>query len=135
MRRQGFFQPMTMAPMTGNPLLGAHRAQPRCWRLLTLIGVIFLLAGPVGAESEDEYEGLPPGLGRDEVYGYCGACHSVRLVTQQGLSRESWDETLVWMIEEQGMGELDDETHKLILDYLSEYLNTDHRPAHVKARP
>jgi cytochrome c len=121
--------------MTGNPLSGA-RAVLRCgWRLLALMGVFFLLAVPVGADSDDEYEGLPPGLGRDEVYGYCGTCHSVRLVTQQGLSREAWDETLVWMIEEQGMGELDDETHKLILDYLSEFLNTDHRPSHVKARP
>jgi hypothetical protein len=121
--------------MIGNPSLGAHCAPRRWSRLLAVAGAIVLLAAPVSADSDDEYEGLPPGIGRDEVYGYCGACHSVRLVIQQGLSRESWDETLDWMVEEQGMGELDDETRSLILNYLSEHLNTDHRPAHVKKTP
>jgi len=100
-----------------------------------MVCTIVLMAAPVSADSDDEYEGLPAGKGRDEVYGYCGACHSVRLVTQQGLSRDAWNETLEWMVEEQGMGELDGETNKLILDYLSEFLNTDHRPAHVKTLP
>jgi len=52
-----------------------------------------------------------------------------------GISRESWDETLDWMVEEQGMAELDADMRKIILDYLSEYLNIDHRPAHVKKTP
>jgi len=85
--------------------------------------------------SDDDYDGLPPGKGRDEVYSYCAACHSAKLVAQQGLTRESWDETLEWMVEEQGMAEIEDEMRVLILDYLSEQLNTDHRPAHVKSRP
>ncbi|MFT5439204.1 MAG: cytochrome c [Alphaproteobacteria bacterium] len=100
-----------------------------------MVGAIVLLAAPAYADSDDEYGGLAAGIGRDEVYGYCDACHSVRLVIQQGLSRAAWQETLDWMVEEQGMAELDEETHKLILDYLSQHLNTDHRPAHVKKRP
>lgn len=103
--------------------------------LLGMLTAALLLSAPVRADSHDEYEGLPPGEGRDEVYGYCGACHSVRLVTQQGLSRERWREILVWMVEEQGMAELDEETKTLILDYLSEHLGIDHRPAHVGKTP
>ena len=121
--------------MTCIPFSLVRCAPHRWWRLLAVPAVIFLLAAPASADSDDEYEGLPPGIGRDEVYGYCGACHSVRLVIQQGLSRDSWNETLDWMVEEQGMDELDAETHALILDYLSEHLNTDHRPAHVKKTP
>lgn len=121
--------------MTGNKLIWARSALHGGWRTLAIVGVITLLTMPVGAQNNDDYEGLLPGKGRDEVYGYCGPCHSVRLVTQQGLSRQAWDETLDWMVEEQGMGELDDETRTLILDYLSQFLNTDHRPAHVKALP
>lgn len=104
-------------------------------RLLAAVAAVFLLAASASADSDDDYDGLPPGKGRDDVYSYCAACHSAKLVTQQGLSRESWDETLDWMIEEQGMAELDEEMRTVILDYLSEHLNTDHRPAHVKARP
>jgi cytochrome c len=121
--------------MTGNSLFKMHCARRRVWRLLSVLGAIVVLAVPVSAGSDDDYDRLPAGMGRDEVYSYCAACHSIRLVTQQGLSRDAWEETLDWMIEEQGMAELDAETHKLILDYLSEHLNTDHRPAHVKARP
>lgn len=81
-------------------------------------------SSPLQAQ-EDEYDGLPPGPGREEVHAYCGACHSLRLVQQQGLSREHWAETLDWMIEEQGMPELEEGELKLILDYLATHYNED----------
>jgi hypothetical protein len=71
--------------------------------------------------EEDEYQGLPPGKGRDEVFGICGACHSLKLVTQQGLSRDRWDYVLHYMVEEQEMPELDKEMTGLILDYLTKF--------------
>lgn len=114
--------------MTVNSFLWARR-------YLAVAGAVFLLATPAGADSDDDYDGLPPGKGREDVYSFCDACHSAKLVSQQGLSRESWDETLDWMAEEQGMAELDADMRKIILDYLSEYLNIDHRPAHVKKTP
>jgi len=104
-------------------------------RFLAVAGAVFLLATSAGADSDIDYDGLPPGEGRDDVYSYCAACHSAKLVSQQGLTRESWDETLDWMIEEQGMVELEAEMRTIILDYLAKYLNTDHRPAHVKKTP
>ncbi len=104
-------------------------------RFLVVAGAAFMLATTANADSDDDYDGLPPGEGRDEVYGICASCHSARLVTQQGLSREAWAETIDWMVDEQGMGELDDETNRLVLDYLSKHLNIDHRPAHVKKTP
>lgn len=66
-----------------------------------------------------DYGGLPEGPGREMVFGLCQACHSLAIVKQQGLNRESWDETLVWMVEEQGMPLLDPKSRKLILDYLA----------------
>lgn len=114
--------------MTVNSFLWARRT-------LAVAGAVFLLATPAGADNDDDYDGLPPGEGREDVYSYCAACHSAKLVSQQGLTRESWDETLDWMVEEQGMAEPDADLRKIILDYLSEYLNTDHRPAHVKKTP
>lgn len=73
-----------------------------------------------GEQEKRNWKGLPPGPGREEVYYTCTACHSIRMVTQQGLNRDRWDETLEWMVEEQGMAEIEDEAMRdLILDYLS----------------
>ena len=47
---------------------------------------------------------------------------------QQGLSRDSWAESLDLMVVEQGMAEMDPETYAIVLDYLSQYLGPDHRP-------
>lgn len=77
------------------------------------------------AAGEDDYQGLPPGAGRDEVLGLCGACHSMKLVTQQGLSRSTWSEVLVFMVEEQEMTELEPDDEKLVLDYLEKFYGPD----------
>ncbi len=70
-------------------------------------------------------EDMPEGPGRDTVFYMCSACHSMQIVVQQGLSRERWDTVLDWMVEEQGMAELDQATRSEILDYLAEHYNED----------
>lgn len=65
--------------------------------------------------------GLLPGENAELVAAVCSACHSLHLVTQQGLSRKRWSETLEWMVEEQGMDELSPEEHEAIITYLSIY--------------
>ena len=83
------------------------------------------IATDAATSSEDEYRGLPPGSGRDEVLGICGTCHSMKLVTQQGLSRSTWAELLVLMVEEHEMAELEPEDEVLILDYLAKFYGPD----------
>jgi hypothetical protein len=84
------------------------------------------------AKAQDDYDLLPDGVGKDMVYALCSGCHSIRLVAQQGLSPKRWEKMLDWMVEEQGMAELDAETHDVVMDYLTNNLNTDHRPSWVK---
>ena len=62
---------------------------------------------------------IESGAGMALVVAKCSGCHSLHLVKQQGLSRESWLETLEWMIDEQGMDALNENEEKQILDYLS----------------
>ena len=59
------------------------------------------------------------------VFGLCQACHSLAIVKQQGLDRESWDEALVWMVKEQAMPPIDPENRKLVLDYLTTHYGAD----------
>ena len=87
-----------------------------------------------GTGEAEEYGGLPEGLGREEVFYACQACHSLAIVKQQGLDRDSWDETLVWMVEEQTMDPLDPEDRKLILDYLTTHYGRDSSKRRRKIR-
>ena len=78
-----------------------------------------------GQAPQQDWQDLPPGPGREEVFYTCNACHSLMLVTQQGMNRDRWDETLEWMVEEQGMSEIEDlTTRNLILDYLSTHFGS-----------
>jgi cytochrome c len=71
------------------------------------------------ATQEIDFQGLPPGEGREEVFYLCNACHSLKTVKQQGLPRDRWDELLDWMTEKQGMPALAGDERDLVLDYLA----------------
>ncbi|MGH6947212.1 MAG: hypothetical protein ACREDZ_07765 [Kiloniellales bacterium] len=95
---------------------------------LALLAALFSMTAEPALAQEDGYELLPDDEGKDLVFAVCSGCHSIRLVVQQGLSRKRWDKLLDWMVEDQGMAELDPESRQQVLDYLDENLNTDHRP-------
>lgn len=80
--------------------------------------VAFGAVEAAGQQAEGEFGFLVPGEGAEETYIYCAACHSERLVAQQGLTRKRWDELFKWMVEEQGMHPIDEPERTLILDYL-----------------
>lgn len=103
----------SLAPATRMVLGGIERTQERA----DLIAYLRTLS--------DQPLALPPGPGRQEVFCSCNACHSLMLVTQQGMSRERWDEALEWMVEEKGMSEIEDAVRRdLILDYLSTHFSS-----------
>ncbi len=88
-------------------------------------------AGETSATTIDEDDDFGPdwplGPGRDDTGYLCGACHSLAIVKQQGLKRDDWDELLDWMVEEQGMDELEAADRKIILDYLETNFNVDRK--------
>ncbi len=120
----------------GRPVPGPFRGPGRRLRFAALFaGALALPAFGAAAEDDPFGPDWPEGPGREEAGYLCGACHSLRLVTQQGLSRSAWDETLDWMVEEQEMDEPEPEERALILSYLSEHFGIDHRPSHLGAFP
>ena len=90
------------------------------------IGMAILFVGLCSQiAGADEFGVLHEAEGVEVTYYSCTACHSERIVAQQGLTRDRWDAMLDWMVEEQGMPELEAEDRAAILDYLSEHYNTD----------
>lgn len=95
-------------------------AAPEPWARSLMLEYLAANFGP-----QQDWQDLPPGPGREEVFYTCNACHSLMLVTQQGMNRDRWDETLEWMVEEQGMNEIENAaTRNLILDYLSTHFGS-----------
>ncbi len=67
-------------------------------------------------ETPEQYPDAPH---RDDAFYFCTACHSFRIVAQQGMSRDRWDESLDWMVERHRMPEVKGEERRKILDYLA----------------
>jgi hypothetical protein len=76
-------------------------------------------------EERPEYGVLVVAKGVDTTFYTCAACHSERIVAQQGLTRDGWEELLVWMVDEQGMWEIEEPDLSEILDYLATNYNVD----------
>ncbi len=90
-----------------------------------VLGVIVCI-GHNGTKAETmPWDDLPPGEGRELTYASCSGCHSMMLVRQQGLSREAWEDTLDWMVAEQGMPEPAPALREQILDYLAKVFSPE----------
>ncbi len=81
-------------------------------------------AVPQAPEPED-FGLMVSAPGASETFDACTPCHSERIVVQQGLTREQWDELMVWMVEEQEMEPIEDNALAVILDYLAEHYGPD----------
>jgi hypothetical protein len=96
------------------------------WLLgLSLLGS--LITGVVYAESEqlDPETKMVIDENWELVKGYCTGCHSAMKFIQQKLTRDRWQELLVWMQKEQGLKGLSAEDEVKILDYLALHYTTD----------
>ncbi len=76
--------------------------------------MVIALAATLQSSSED----LAPGTGRDLVVTVCTGCHSPQIIVASHMSRKSWETTLAWMEDTQGMTRLESSVRKAILDYL-----------------
>lgn len=103
----------------------------RTWASLALLAALVSVP-PALADDESDYGVLHDATGVEETFAYCAGCHSERLVAQQGLTREDWDDLLVWMVEEQGMAAIDAPDRAVVLDYLSTHYGPD-RPNFPRA--
>ena len=88
--------------------------------------------GTAGGEVPAPRPASPPELGvlvdeegAEETYVYCTACHSERIVAQQGLTRADWEELLEQMVEEHGMNPIEESALGRVLAYLATHYGPD----------
>lgn len=93
--------------------------------LAAIIAILTLLPMDASAQTkrvrppEEQPEQYPDGPNRENTFYFCTACHSFRIVAQQGMSRERWDESLTWMVDRHSMPNVEGEERQKILDYLA----------------
>lgn len=75
--------------------------------------------------AADDYWGLPRTPGYEEVANNCAACHSLAIVMQQHVTAERWDYLLKWMVDKQGMMEMEPEDEVLVRAYLNKHFSPD----------
>jgi hypothetical protein len=80
--------------------------------------------------TDETPEDLPAGSGREETFYSCTPCHGFKIVAQQGMTRDQWDDSLNWMTTKHGMNRIEGDDRKLILDYLAQ-----HYPPATRGRP
>jgi hypothetical protein len=73
----------------------------------------------VPKDPEDKPELYPAHANRDDAFYACTACHSFKIVAQQGMSRDRWDESLTWMTTRHKMPVLEGDDRRRVLDYLA----------------
>lgn len=93
--------------------------------LLFLAATLLPAWSPAAAQESSEYGRLVDAPGAEETFIYCTACHSEMIVAQQGKTRKHWEDLFEWMMEEQGMEEIEEPDRTIILDYLAEHYNED----------
>lgn len=83
--------------------------------------MVLALAGPwlhSGQSADEEADGLKPGEGREIVRAACTSCHTTEIIVAAHMTRRTWDTTLTWMEETQGLTKLEPAIRREILDYL-----------------
>jgi hypothetical protein len=88
---------------------------------LLLIPVALAQQSRTFTPTDESPEDLPPGNGREETFYSCTPCHGFKIVAQQGMTRDQWDDSLNWMTARHGMNRIEGDDRKLILDYLAQH--------------
>ncbi len=94
--------------------------------------LVLLVTAAAALSTADGYAAdrfnLPPGPGRDLIYGHCQTCHDLQSVQDSaGIRRGAWDAVLDNM---KGFGlRISDDQRAKILDYLGTYLGPKPPPA------
>jgi len=93
---------------------------------LALVLLATVATGATGAVVvQVENSVLKPGEGRDIVWAACTSCHTAEIIVASHMSRKTWDTTLTWMEETQGLNQLEHDIRELVLDYLEQTQGLD----------
>lgn len=83
-----------------------------------IMALCVFLSSHARAQTEESPEDYPAGANRDEAFYACSACHGFKLVSQQGMNRRQWNESIDLMVSKHNMPKPDDDEREKILDYL-----------------
>jgi mono/diheme cytochrome c family protein len=84
----------------------------------TFLGHALAQTAPAFTPRDEAPEQYPAGAGRDEAFYACTACHGFRLISEQGLTRGQWEESIALMTQKHNMPALPPKEQEVVLKYL-----------------
>lgn len=94
--------------------------------LWSWLGIALMGFAAVGlADEVDAATGLVIDRGWELVRANCIACHSLRLVTAQRATRQTWLDLIRWMQRTQNLWQLAAEDEASMLDYLAKHYHPE----------
>ena len=104
-------------------------------RYCAWISVLCLVSAGLAAEIDDA-TGLVVDQDWELVRASCIACHSLKLVTAQRATRQTWLDLIHWMQRTQNLWQFDAGVETRIVDYLAKHYPPDaSRPRPVRGFP
>lgn len=103
---------------------------PTCLAILLLVTGCTKKRDPIqNPASPKKLISLPEDIGRAEVVQNCTAYHTDKLIIQNRMPAEKWDETITWMQEKQNMWALKPDIRKKIVAYLGNHFGIPKDPS------
>ena len=127
-RRSGMQDLESVSPRVPDTSLMAKGWDDRLRRaaaVAAFLAVLLVLSIDAGAQGrrerppEEAPEQYPAGAHRDDTFYFCTACHGFKIIAQQGMSRERWNDTFEVMVKRHGMADVQGEQRDQMLDYLA----------------
>jgi len=87
--------------------------------LAVCLMLLSVTATAISREKVDTRTGLIIDRDFETVRQNCTVCHSAKLITQTGATRNGWEKTIRWMQKTQNLWQFPAKTEKAILDYLA----------------
>ena len=101
---------------------GAGRGSPGALALAVFALLVYPILDASAQDKrapEETPEQYPAHPHRDDTFYFCTACHSFKIIAQQGMSRQRWNDTMDYMVERHKMVDVQGEQREQMLDYLS----------------
>ena len=98
------------------------------------VALLLFLLQTKNSLSQSDFDLLPDHDNKILILQNCISCHSIKLITQNKMSKNLWLKTIRWMQEEHNLKIFNKDEEEKIIDYLDTFFSSDNSQAYWEKR-